>query len=87
MHGAPPERHNVRETTRALVWALAIPATIIVLSSVNARWIALTLVYPLQAIRLAARHGIARRESWARALFSLLARFPEAQGILSYHWN
>jgi len=87
LHGKESDRHNVRETARAVVWGLAIPAGIALLSLVDLSWLWLTLVYPLQMTRLAIRYGRIGRVAWARALFALLARFAEVAGILKYFWN
>lgn len=87
LHGAAPERHAVRETVRAVVWGLAMPAVIVGLSLVDARWLVLALLYPLQALRLAVRYGITSRLGWVRALLMVLARFAEASGVLKFHWN
>lgn len=82
MHGAPPERHWVAETRRALLWGAVLPAVVMLLGFVVTPWAALLLLaYPLQALRLARRYG------WERGVFMLLAKFPEAQGVLQYHLN
>jgi hypothetical protein len=41
----------------------------------------LLLAYPMQVLRLAMRYG------WERGCFTVLAKFPEAQGVVQYHWN
>lgn len=84
LHGAPPERHCVSETRRALLWGAALPLVIAALALYDARCLALLLVYPAQVLRLAWRDGIGRRERRWRALFMVLARFPEAQGALKF---
>ena len=38
----------------------------------------------LQVARLAARQGVGRRASWERALFTVLAKFPEATGVAEF---
>lgn len=81
MHGAPPERHWVAETRRALLWGAVLPLVALV-GMVITPWAALILAaYPLQTLRLARRYG------WERGVFMLLAKFPEAQGVLQYHLN
>lgn len=88
LHGAPPERHFVAETRRALSWGAALPLASLALAlAVHPAWLALLLAFPLQLLRLAWREragGAAGRE---RALFLLLARFPEAQGALTFWGN
>ena len=87
LHGAAPERHGVRETRRAVVWGLLMPAAIALLGLADARWLGLALLYPLQVLRLALRYGITSGLGWSRALFMVLARFAEASGVLKFHWN
>jgi GT2 family glycosyltransferase len=81
LHGAPPERHWVAETRRAVIWGALLP--LLAAGGVLVTpWAALILaVYPLQVVRLQRRYG------WERAVFTTLAKFPEAQGVLQYHWN
>ena len=78
MHGRPPERHNVAEARRAIVWGFVLPLVAIVGFFVTP-WALLILgLYPVQIVRLA------RREGWERATFLTLGKLPEAQGALSY---
>jgi GT2 family glycosyltransferase len=88
LHGAAPERHSVAAVRRILIWGLALPLFILGLSIMISGWaLALFLVYPLQVFRLARRGGIGRKTSWERALFLVLGNFPEAFGVLEYHWR
>ena len=81
LHGAPPERHWVAETRRALLWGIALPL-VTLLGLLVTPWAALLLLaYPLQILRLSRRWG------WERAVFTVLAKLPEAQGVLEYHLN
>ena len=81
MHGAPPERHRVPQTRRALIWGLALPVTILGLAFL-APWLALILAmaFPLQVVRLARQRG-----DGVEALFLTLGKLPEAIGVLDYH--
>lgn len=81
LHGAPPERHWVAETRRAVLWGAVLPA-VALLGLLVTPWAGLLLLaYPLQMLRLSRRWG------WERGVFTVLAKFPEAQGVLEYHWN
>lgn len=88
LHGASPERHFVVETRRALLWGAVLPLASLALAwLLHPAWLALLLAFPLQLLRLGWREradGAAGRE---RALFLLLARFPEAQGALTFWLN
>ena len=82
IHGSLPERHWVAETRRALLWGLMGPALIVLLALVvGPVGLLAVLVYPLQVLRLSRRGGVA----WA--FFSVLGKFVEAQGALSYYWR
>lgn len=82
LHGAPPERHWVAETRRALIWGVAVPmVTLLLTLVVGPLGLLVALVYPLQVLRLAQRGGVA----WA--FFSVLGKFAEARGALGYYWR
>jgi len=86
LHGKPPERHGVAETRRALLWGAALLIVILVLMLVVSPWMALlALIYPAQVLRLALRWGAGRRQSWERAFFLTLGKFPEVQGVLEFY--
>ncbi len=92
LHGAPPERHWVAETRRALLWGLVLPAAGLLglVFGVTALAV-LLLAYPLQWLRLARRAGppsatLPDTAGWRlrRAGFSVLGKFAEAAGVLTY---
>jgi GT2 family glycosyltransferase len=88
LHGAPPERHWVRESRRALIWGLGIPAVTVSLTIWLGVWgLAMLLVYLVQIIRLALRGTRSVKENWWRALFLVLGKFPEAMGQLNFFYN
>ncbi|MEM8536614.1 MAG: glycosyltransferase family A protein [Pseudomonadota bacterium] len=80
LHGQPPERHKVRETRSALLWGLALPGLILLATLLLSPWaLALLLAYPLQILLLRGK-GMDKNQ----AIFTLLAKLPEAQGALHY---
>lgn len=81
LHGAPPERHWVAETRRALIWGGALPLVALGAVLLTPWSLALLLAYPAQALRLSRRLGI------ERAGFTVLGKFPEAQGALGFYWR
>jgi hypothetical protein len=85
LHGAPPERHGVRESRSAWLWGAAIPLLIVALLPVvgGAALFGL-LVYPLQVARLYLKGSGAPRPRAERALFIVLGKFPEAAGQLKF---
>lgn len=88
LHGAPPERHWVRESRSAWFWGMGFPAFVAVAAASVTPWAcALLLIYPLQALRLYLR---ARRElpiaGWY-AFYLVLGKVPEAVGQFKYLLN
>ena len=79
LHGAGPERHWVAETRRALLWGLGVPVAALGLALLwHPAAILLVLVWPLQVARLSRRLG------WQAAVFAVLGKLAEAQGVLAY---
>ncbi|MEH2492850.1 glycosyltransferase family 2 protein [Bradyrhizobium sp. AZCC 2230] len=73
--------HWVKETARAIAWGLLLPLACLAASL--ALWplgLLVWLVYSLQVLRLWLRSSHPDRA--ALALFNVLARFPEAQGVV-----
>jgi len=79
LHGAPPERHGVRETRSSLIWGPGLPLFVLLASFISPWFLALLLAWPAQVLRL----GI-RDKDWVRAFFLTLGKLPEAQGVLDY---
>jgi GT2 family glycosyltransferase len=79
LHGAPPERHFVRETRSALAWGAALPAAALLGALLVGPWaLVLLAAWPLQILRLAPRLGL------ARAAWTTFGKLPEALGVAEY---
>lgn len=88
LHGAPPERHRVRESARAWIWGLLLPTWTMLLIAVFGPWpLLLLLAYPLQMVRLYIRGRGSKLDRRLRALFQTLGKFPEMFGQLLYMRN
>lgn len=88
LHGAPPERHWVRERRRALFWGLGLPASALMATAgFGPLGAALLLAYPLQFARLWLRETGTPRTRLEQASFLLLGKFAEATGIVRYEWR
>jgi GT2 family glycosyltransferase len=88
LHGAPPERHWVRESRSARIWGLAVPLGVLVLALCFGPWaFVLLLIYPLQVVRLAARGARSARENWWYAGSLVLGKFPEMLGQLKFLYH
>ncbi len=82
VHGSAHQRSQRR---KALVWGVALPGLVLVGLAVTPWALALLLLWPAQVVRLAARSGLGRRESWEWAFFTTLGKLPEALGGVDYH--
>ena len=85
LHGAPPERHYVRESCSIWFWGLGVPVGVIGLTLWMGPWaLILFLIYLVQIGRLAARGGHGAAENWWRAGFLVLGKFPEMFGQMKF---
>ena len=85
LHGAPPERHWVREARSAWAWGLCLPLAIIVAAFMFGPWALAALgVYPTQVLRLLLRSRGTLETRFLRASFLVLGKFPEAFGALKF---
>jgi GT2 family glycosyltransferase len=91
MHGAPPERHFVRESRRAWFWAAILPAVSLgaAIPTLGASLVLLA-GYGVSAARvyrgMRVKHHPQGHSALA-AVFTTAAKFAELQGILTYEWN
>jgi len=85
LHGAPPERHGVAQSRRALVWGAGLPLAILLAALLAGPWmLAGFLVYPLQALRLARARGGGRAGlEWG--VLVTAGKIPEALGVIEFH--
>src|SRR5262249_26113870 len=85
LHGRGPERHWVWESRRALLWGAALPGLCAVASvTFFPAGLASWLIYPIQVLRQTARNRGPLRDRLVLSVFQLLARFPEAVGVLRF---
>jgi hypothetical protein len=88
LHGRTPERFCVRESRRARVWGIAIPAAVLVTTMQFGAWgLVLLGIYPLQILRLSSRGKRRLLENLLWAAFNVLGKFPELVGQLNFHRN
>ena len=84
MHGQEPERHWVAESVRIWLWGFIIPLGILTAAIFEPFYIVLSIVYPVQVIRIAIRLGAVQQSNWKYAFFVMLGKFPEMQGQLKF---
>ena len=89
MHGRPPERHWVRETLRIIFWGILLPAVILILAWPTRGWsfagLALYGLLWWRVMRSARARGLPFAESRIYANHMVLAKFAEAQGLITFH--
>lgn len=88
LHGAPPERHWVRESRSVWLWGASVPAMTVVMVTLFGYWaLILLLVYPLQILRiyLRARHSVPSA-GWY-ATFLVLGKLPAVLGQFKFLLN
>jgi glycosyltransferase involved in cell wall biosynthesis len=88
LHGAPPELHWVKETRRAILWGAGAPALILSSTLIFGpiAW-TLWLIYPCQVARLAWASPPETPLRWHSAVFLVLGKFAEAQGVWQWWWQ
>jgi cellulose synthase/poly-beta-1,6-N-acetylglucosamine synthase-like glycosyltransferase len=81
LHGAPPERHWVREARSAFLWGAALPLlTVLSVMAFGPLGMLIALAYPAQVVRLFFKERGTFFSRGARAFFLVLGKFPEAIG-------
>lgn len=91
IHGAPPEKHFVREVRSALFWGLAVPAAAFVLAWPS-RGISLLLLLGYFVLLLKIYRAVRPRigdnvQAFTYSFFVVVAKIPELIGQLTYRWT
>jgi GT2 family glycosyltransferase len=85
LHGGAPEYHRVAETRRAWLWGAGIPLAIAAAALLFGPWaLALSLIYPVQVLRLYLRRRGKTPMPLTTSFFHVLGRFPEAMGQIKF---
>lgn len=86
LHGAPPERHGVRESRSIRFWGLGLPLFgLACIALIGPLGLVTFAAYPLQVVRLALRGNRSARENWWRAAFLVIGKFPEMLGQAKFN--
>src|SRR6185503_7868279 len=88
MHGAPPERHWVRENRRIVFWGLLLPILILALAWPT-RGLSLILLggYAVlwwRTLGHAKRRGLPPADARLYARHMVIGKFAEAQGLITF---
>jgi hypothetical protein len=73
-----------REVMRAVLYGFVIPVLALTGSLVHPLALALLLFYPLQVIRIALRNAPDDRDRWLHAIFLVIGKFAEFQGVCKF---
>jgi glycosyltransferase involved in cell wall biosynthesis len=76
-----------RQTSSAVVWGGVVPLAIGFGTLIHPAVIGGALIYPIQISRIAILRGADVAQNWTYALFVMLAKFAELQGILKFYWH
>jgi GT2 family glycosyltransferase len=87
LHQTSPAGIWRRETARAVFWGGLLPITICLGALIHPAALLGALVYVLQIFRIAFARGATSSHSWTYALFVMLAKPAEFQGILKFCWR
>jgi GT2 family glycosyltransferase len=91
LHGAPPEKHWVKESRGIWLWGVIVPVFILAVALVTRGWGLLLLVIYLVMVYRIYRYlnqtGQPSKDAWLYAVFCMLGKFPQAQGQLQFYLN
>jgi glycosyltransferase involved in cell wall biosynthesis len=87
LHGRTKYKHKVKEKRSAILWGAILPVTILLLG-ISQGWLflAVSIVYPLQVIRISFKGQRDKRTNIVWAFFIVLRKTPEFLGIATYNW-
>lgn len=92
MHGAPPEKHWVKETRSAMVWGVAIPSVAIALAwwTFGVSVLVYLLLVCAQTWRIRSgqiKIGRSSKHATLLACFIMIAKYAQASGVMLYWYR
>ena len=88
LHGAPPERHWVRESRSVWLWGAGVPTMTVVMLTLFGSWaLVFILVYPLQILRIYLRSRLSVPRAGWYATFLVLGKLPAVLGQFKFIVN
>ncbi len=77
-----------RQPSSTLFWSVGLPAIIIIASFYHPAFLLITLVYPLQVLRIAIKRRASEpTDTIAYALLTVIGKFAACQGLLRFVWH
>jgi GT2 family glycosyltransferase len=76
-----------RGVSRAVFWGALLPFSAIAGAAIHPTALSMLLLYPFQIVRLALRQGGGADGRWRNAIFDVLGKFPEMQGVFQFYLN
>ena len=91
LHGAPPERHGVRQSRSIWLWGFVLPLLVLASMMPTRGWSLVLLTgYFVLAIRIwmhTRRRGVNHFESTLYAVFTVLGKWPQLYGQIKFKWR
>lgn len=92
MHGAPPERHNVKQTRSAIVWGLIFPIVAIALAwwTLGISIVVYILMVCLQGWRIRSgqlKIGRSKADASLLGFYIMIAKHAQASGVVLYWYR
>ena len=83
-HGTGSGACGLGSALRCFVWGGVLPAMALIGATVDPMALWLLLAYPLNAAKIAIRHGGATRTAWERGILLSVGKVPEALGMVRF---
>lgn len=84
MHRRCYPTHEMRPLFSAIFWAGLLPVTVCAGIALYPFLVLLILLYPVQTCRIAIGKGASEQKSWEFAIFMLIAKFAELNGLVGF---
>ena len=83
-HGARSGVCGIASTLRCIAWGGVLPATVLFSAAFDPAALWVLLAYPINAAKIAIRHGGRSRSDWERGFLLSIGKVPEALGLIKF---
>jgi GT2 family glycosyltransferase len=87
LHRTSPFRIWTRAVPSAVFWGGLLPAIIAFSSFTHPVSLYAALIYPSEVCWIAIRRGVTSSGVWVYAVFTMLGKFPQLQGMVQFYWR